>query len=100
MSWMIFGYSENFPILFTHDLIVFILISFFSLGSYLYKLRRVHLFNVVVAIWLIAFSLTSLVPFVERQNYIVIALLLLMFAIIPSPTDEAPYDWQRFFMDQ
>lgn len=95
VSWMIFGYKPNTP-LFVNDMICFVLIALFSLGSYAFALRRLYLFNLLMAIWLIVFSVFSFVGEVPRQNYVSLGLLLFIFALIPSPTERPSYDWERF----
>lgn len=94
-SWMIFGYKPNTP-LFLNDILCFILITFFSIGSYITPLRRIYLFNLLMGIWLIVFSTFPFVGEIAKQNYVSLGLILFMFAIIPSPAERAPYDWEKF----
>ncbi len=99
ISFIIFHYDPKFPLL-TNDLISFALIAFFSLGSYVAKLRRLYLMNFAMGIWLMIFSLQPFVPDGPRQNYISLGLLLLTFAVIPCHSEQAPYDWLIFMKNR
>lgn len=95
--WLIAGHFI-FSTSLSEDLAVAFLIFVFSLLSFIGKLNKMHLLQIVPASWLfyLAFSYpTPWLPF-YLQNYILIALCLLVFAIIPSRASEPPRPWKKF----
>ncbi len=73
-------------------------VAVFALLSYWKRLEKIHLFTVVVAGWLIAgafFSATVTAP--AEQNHLVVGLLLLMLAVIPSRSNQPPRGWVEFY---
>lgn len=101
ISWIIFKYTDQTEFLMWNDFACFILISCFSLLSYAEKLRHLHLMNFVVGAWLAAFSYyvrhIGLDP--SAENYMTLALLLLIFSIIPTHARRPPYQWIKY-MDE
>jgi hypothetical protein len=75
-----------------------ILIIFFALCSYIEKLNKMHLLQVVPAGWLLTIAYTYPTPWLpfSLQNYILSALTLLMFALIPSNASDHPRPWKKF----
>ena len=80
-------------------------ISFFSLImgmivlallSFWRPLRRAHLAILAVALWLIGFAYLSAgyPPAPALQNDLVLGLLLLMVALVPSQADLPPESWR------
>lgn len=73
-------------------------ILLFATLSFSDKLNKMHLLQTLPAAYLLylAYSYpTSDLPF-GLQNYILIALSLLMFAVIPSQASDPPRPWQKF----
>ncbi len=71
----------------------------FSLLSFYFPLRKIHLLNVFVIIVLIALAFKQPVspPAAPYQNYVVLALLLVLFVIIPTNASKIPVPWERFY---
>lgn len=91
ISYFFYSYAGN-------HLVITALIVIFAGLSFLEKLNKMHLLNVIPAFWLLAIAYTyptPLLPF-SYQSYILAALFLLLFAIIPSRASEPPLAWQRF----
>lgn len=62
------------------------------------KINKMHLLQVLPAFWLLYLGYTyptSTLPF-YLQNYILVALTILMFAVIPSNASDHPRPWKRF----
>lgn len=91
-----------FPMQNGKDLIIACLIFLFAALSFIDKLNKMHLLQVLPVFWLLylAFSYpTPWLPF-SLQNYILVALLLLVFAITPSRASEPPRPWRRFLKEK
>lgn len=99
ISPFIFRYPDEPIFLWANDLICSLLIAFFSLICYVKKLRKMHLWNLAIAIWLFYAGYFFDLPKIPSQNYIVLALLLLMIAIIPSEAEKPPIPWRDFYSD-
>jgi len=59
-------------------------------------LRRLHLLNVVTAGWLLVFGYTSIEGHPappHTQNHMIVGLLVLMLAVIPSAATRPPPGW-------
>jgi hypothetical protein len=84
------------------DFAIPFLIILFAALSYIGKLNKMHLLHVIPAAWLLAISFAYPTPWLPfgLQNHILVALLLLTFAIIPSRASEPPRPWQHFFRDK
>jgi len=82
-----------------HELIVGMLILFFSLLSYGKKLSKMHLFNLFIGVWLFFLGIFEKkdLSYGMQQNYFVVALLLLLFGIIPSWASDHPTLWVEFY---
>ena len=74
------------------------LILIFASLSYIDKLNKMHLFQAVPGSWLIYEGFAYPTPWLPMglQNYVVVAVLLLMYTIIPSNASENPRPWKRF----
>lgn len=65
------------------------------------RLRLAHLAEIGVALALLGFAFTSSPPTSPAvQNEILVALLLLNFAIIPTHTNRPPHSWIAFYESQ
>lgn len=95
ISWLIFRYPQN-SLLMYHDFIIAIAISTISLLNY--KYRYIHLYNLIIAMWLIVLVYYNNTPIsvAPYQNYMVIGLLLIMFAVIPAHASTPPKEWFEF----
>lgn len=77
------------------------LMFIFALLSYIDKLNKMHLFQAVPGGWLIYEGFAYPTPWLPMglQNYVVVAVLLLMFTIIPSNASDHPRPWKRFLKE-
>lgn len=75
-----------------------LLIVLLALASFSNAFRRAHLATVLVAALLIAFSyLAAPMPHSAGvQNDILVGLVLLMIAIIPSEANQPPRAWRKY----
>ncbi|NGX46305.1 MAG: hypothetical protein K940chlam2_01494 [Chlamydiae bacterium] len=95
MSPFIFSHEEGW--LFANDFTCSFLMMLFSLLSFHHRLFRMHLFNLLLAFWLILIGFLATPTLALQpplQNYIVIGLILGMVAIIPSNCHLPPKSWQ------
>lgn len=92
MSPFIFRYSSEPRSLWINDFVAGGLCMIFGILSYWQPARHAHVANLIVACWLIGFAcLRSGWPVSPPyQNYVIIGLLLFMFAVIPNRADEPP----------
>lgn len=103
MSPFIFRYESDAAFFWWNDYICAFAICVFSLGSFFYRVRKLHLPNLLVASWLVAYGwlTASEIPAPPtNQNYIVVGILLFLFAIIPNRHDEPPVPWQEFYRER
>lgn len=73
------------------------LLAFFSLLCFYKPLRKIHLFNLGVGIWLFSMGYFFPLPLPAYvQNDVVIGLLLLVLTLVPSESEHPPQSWQNF----
>ena len=75
------------------------LIALFALLSFRAALEKTHLLSIAVALWIIgvAFAAPNPPPPAPYQNLVVVGLLLLMIAVLPSRASEPPKAWRDFY---
>jgi Na+/melibiose symporter-like transporter len=75
------------------------LIALFALLSFRTVFGKAHLLTIAVALWMIgvAFAAPDPPPPAPYQNFVVVALLLLMIAVLPSRASEPPKAWRDFY---
>ncbi len=75
-----------------------LLILLFAGLSYIDRLNKIHLSQVLPAGLLLYAAYIYPTPWLPifMQNYIIIALCLLMFCIIPSNASDHPRPWKKF----
>jgi len=98
LSPFIFHYSRDEPFFFVNSFVCASLVTLFSFLSFWYPLRKMHLLTIGVALWLWSLGYST---FPEKtspplENSVVIGLLLLMLAIVPSYSSQLSYSWQKF----
>ncbi len=95
--WLAISYFI-FPLTSPSDIAVAALILLFACLSFIEKLNKMHLLQIFPAGWLLYLSYSYPTPWLPfgLQNYILIALGLLIFAIIPSHASDHPRPWKRF----
>lgn len=80
------------------DVINPLLVITLAIACYCRKIRKLHLLQIAPAIYFIHQSFTYytyVLPF-GLQNYILVALLLLIVAIIPTEASQPPIKWRDF----
>ncbi len=99
ISSFIFPYPAP---LWIFDFFVAVWIWFFALASYHHPLRKIHLMNLIPAFTLIviAWMQPNPPPAPAFQNYMVIALLLFLFTILPSHASSPPDPWSKFYQNK
>lgn len=102
LSPFIFRHPPEDRFLWTNDFVCACLIVLFALLSFWRPLQKIHLATLGISFWLWALGYTN---FPERacvgtQNSVVIGLLLLMLAIIPSHSEQPSPSWKRFIRDK
>ena len=99
ISPFIFSYKKDALFFWFNDLTCSSLIALFALVSYYKPLRKMHLCNLLVACYLIALSyfFRSSPLYEPLQNYMVLGLLLLMIALVPSEANQPPVPWREFY---
>ena len=98
ISLFVFRYPADEPLLWWHDWICAFLIATLALLSFVDQTRRAHLLELLSAAWLIGHGwwTASGIHDAPRQNWIVLGLLLLMIAIIPTDCVNPPHAWQEW----
>jgi len=77
-----------------------VLVAVPAMLSFHASLKRIHLLHLITATWLIAIGAWShdmAPPPPAYQNFVVVGLLLLMFAVVPSHSTRPPKAWRRFY---
>lgn len=97
ISPFIFRYPKEPLFVWINDFTCSILIAFFALICYVKSLRQMHLWNLGMAFWLYATGYFLHLPKGASQNYIVLGILLLMTAILPSESEKPPKPWRDFY---
>jgi hypothetical protein len=80
------------------DLVLGFFVILFAALSFFDRLNKMHLFQILPAGWLLYLSYSYPTPWLPffMQNYILTAISILMFAIIPSNASEHPRPWKSF----
>jgi hypothetical protein len=75
------------------------LIALFALLSFHPAWERAHVLTIAVALWIIgvAFAAPNPPPPAPYQNFVVVGLLLLLIAVLPSRASEPPRGWREFY---
>lgn len=80
------------------DIAIAMIILLLASLSYIDKLNKMHLLQALPAGWLLYLGYsypTSVLPF-GFQNFILTALTLLMFALVPSHASDHPRPWKNY----
>lgn len=95
ISPFVFGHSSDDMSLWIMDWTCALLIISFAMLSYWPPLRHIHVATAVVALVMIGYGRLSSPDHVAPalQNYILVGLLLLMFALVPNNASRPPRRW-------
>lgn len=95
ISPFVFAHPSSATVIWWTDWIAATLVISFALLSFWWPLRRMHLATAVVSCALIGIGRLSVAGEVPPalQNQIVVGLLLLMFALVPSHASQPPSAW-------
>src|SRR5882757_1151732 len=99
LSPFIFGYPSDVPFFWVNDFATSVVIAFFALISFYPPLKKMHLCNLLVSFYLIAlpyFFKDSSMQYI-LQNYMVLGLIFLMLAIVPTDAIQQPKPWRDFY---
>ena len=99
ISPFVFRYPSEPRFIWFNDYACGAFIATCSLLSFLPRIEKLHLLNLLVAGWLIAvaYAQPESPPPPPYQNYAVVALLLLVFGILPSHASEPPRKWKEYY---
>jgi hypothetical protein len=98
LSPFIFRYPPGEIFFWINDFVCACLVALFALLSFWHPLRKIHLLTLAIALWLWGLGYRT---FPEKtspslENSVVIGILLLMLAIVPSRSNQLSYPWQEF----
>jgi hypothetical protein len=97
-SPFVFGHIDGPTRFWASDFAAATGIAVLAMGSFSKRGRQLHLFELLVAAWLLGFGyLAAAEPLPSLQNNILTALVLMMLAIIPGPANQPPRAWREFF---
>ncbi len=101
LSPFVFAHRSDATLLWTSDLTCAFLVALFSLLSFNQRLNKMHLGNLLVAFWLIWVAFSWEFPHEKAiQNNLVLAMLFLMLAIVPSESHLPPRPWRTFLKEK
>ncbi len=103
LSPFIFRHPQGAVVWWVNDLTcgtLVILLALFSFWKFSFwpRIRQAHLVILLVAGWMIGFAfVTASIPLqAALQNCVMVGLLLLMFALVPTEAELPPEKWQKF----
>ena len=75
-----------------------ILVILFACLSFRKKISKTHLLTIAVSLWLwgLGYSTFPEKTSVQLENSVIVGLLLLMLAIVPSHAEQLSPSWQKF----
>lgn len=97
MSPFVFGHRSDETMLWVIDFGAAFAIAAAALVSFHERYRRAHLLHFATASALITIVLVTgdAPPVPALQNYVVVALLLMMFGVVPSNSTQPPEGWRE-----
>ncbi len=96
VSPFVFHFPPEATLLWANDFSCAVLIATLAFLSLAKRWRHIHLLSIAVGTWLIAFAYSAGLPApFWAQNDIIVGLLIVMFAIIPSDATEPPPSWRE-----
>lgn len=102
ISPFFFEHPRDDLFIWTNSFVCAALTSFFSLICFYFPLRKMHLCNLIVVLWLIilAFTAKQIPPPPLFQNYLVFAVLNIFLCLVPTESEFPPYPWRQFLEKQ
>jgi hypothetical protein len=96
-SPFIFGHPPDEPALWWNDFGAAFLMVTVSLLSFWGRASHAHLLNILVGLWLVGFGYfgSGDPPSPAAQNDLIVGILLLMLAIVPSHAALPPWEWRE-----
>jgi hypothetical protein len=96
-SPFIFGHPAHEPRLWWNDFGMAFLIVTLSLLSFWSRASHAHLLNLFVGLWLVGIGYfgSGRPPTPAGQNELIVGLVLLMLALIPSEATLPPWEWRE-----
>ncbi|MAT15199.1 MAG: hypothetical protein CMJ46_08020 [Planctomyces sp.] len=96
MSPFIFRYDDSQTMIWASDYACGSAVIVFSLLSYVQSCRKIHLMNIAIGFWLVGFAyylgFGDAPP--AAQNSLILGMVLLMFAVIPSEASVPAPRWR------
>ena len=98
LSPFIFHYSHDEPFFWVNSFVCSFFVALFALLSFCHSLKKIHLLTIGIALWLwgLGYSTFPVHPLPILENFVVIGLLLFMFAIVPSHSEQLSHSWREF----
>lgn len=101
LSPFIFGHPDEAAFLWYNDFACALAITIISSVALWPRAEKVHYLNVAVAAYLVVLGFTVPAPPPPAyQNYIVLGIVLFVFAVIPTPTTLPPWSWQDYYIER
>lgn len=98
ISPFVFRHDPDATFLWASDLACAAVVAALSLGSFWRPAHWLHLLILVVSAWLVAVGFVGGYPAPPaRQNDIIVGILLLLLAVIPSYADQPPEKWRAYY---
>ncbi|MHA7838879.1 MAG: SPW repeat domain-containing protein [bacterium] len=101
ISPFVFHPEASRPFLWIHDLSVGAAVVSLALAAHWRPLHRIHLLFAPLALWLMglgwwgAWQEEGIHVDPVHQNWLLVGLLLILFAIVPSESSQRPIPWRR-----
>ncbi len=96
ISPFIFGAPKTERLFWINDLSCSALLALFSLLSFYKPLRRMHLGNLIIGVWLFSLGYFFTLPLPNYvQNDVLVGILLLILAIVPCDAEHPPLSWRN-----
>lgn len=96
ISPFIFRHTSNFLLI--NDVSCGALLVGFALLSFHSKLPKIHLCNLLIALWLLGLGFASdQTPLpAALQNHVILGFLIILFTLVPSESELSPRPWRRY----
>lgn len=102
ISPFIFQHPPDNTLWWYHDWIVAFLILVLASAAFIETFRFSHFLEIPIALWLIGFGWYSggaSMGAPAEQNWMIVGLLILMTAILPTDSTDTPTNWQAWYKE-